>query len=217
MDPRLAEPATLYPDECAIVAAAVERRQREFAAGRILARGLLESLGHTGPLGRTADGPPRWPTGVLGSITHCGSMAAAAVSRTDACVGLGIDLEVRRPLPTEVADLVLTPAERGWIAAQDPDRCDALHLFCAKEALYKAIYPLVRDILDFAVVTITPTDSERSFSAEFNVAAGPFRPGDRLPGRWKASDTYVAASVVIEAAPGAVAQASGPPPARGLN
>src|ERR1700761_3617241 len=72
---------TLFPDEEALLGRAVEKRRREFAAGRGCARRALAALGlPPAPLLPGEGGAPRWPDGVVGSITHCAGYAAAAVA-----------------------------------------------------------------------------------------------------------------------------------------
>jgi len=200
MDPRLANPEALPREERAIVATAVESRRREFAAGRILAGRLLQSLGFEGPLKRMTDGTPAWPTGIVGSITHCATFAAAAVCRSEDCSGLGIDVDMRRPLPSDVAALVLTSDEAYWTASTETSADAGLLVFCAKEAFYKAIYPLTRQIIEFNAVNITPARSGKGFSAELLIDVGPFRRGDVLPGTWKTSQSHTAAAVIIDRA-----------------
>jgi 4'-phosphopantetheinyl transferase EntD len=200
MDPRLADPEVLPREERAIVAAAVDNRRHEFAAGRILARRLLQSLGFERPLKRLSDGTPGWPAGIVGSITHCATLAAATVCRSENCCGLGIDVDIRRPLPSEGAALVLTSHETYWTAASEANADAGLLVFCAKEALYKAIYPLTRQFIEFNSVNITPARSRKAFSAELRVDIAPFRRGDVLPGRWCVTNLYVAAAVTIDRA-----------------
>src|SRR4051812_37106994 len=85
-------PAPLFLAEEAGVANAVPARRAEYAAVRSCARAALERLGLGAvavPAG--ADRAPVWPTGVVGSMTHCESYRAAAVAPAAAWVGLGID------------------------------------------------------------------------------------------------------------------------------
>jgi 4'-phosphopantetheinyl transferase EntD len=199
IDPRLANPEALPREERAIVAAAVESRRREFAAGRMLARRLLQSLGFEGPLNRMRDGTPAWPPGIVGSITHCATLAAA-VCRSGNCAGLGIDVDIRQPLPSEVAVLVLTSDEAYWTASREANADAGILVFCAKEAFYKAIYPLTRQIIEFDSVNIMPARSGAGFSAELLIDVGPFRRGDVLPGSWNTSQSHVAAAVAIDRA-----------------
>jgi 4'-phosphopantetheinyl transferase EntD len=150
--------APLLPAEAPMVARAVERRRREVAAGRACARRALGRLGAAvvalppGP-----DRVPRWPDGVVGSITHTDGYCAAAVAWQRHLRSLGLDVE--RPIEASRADvirLVTTPGEAEWLAAlAAPSRALAAGLvFSAKEALYKCQYPLTREPLEFGDVEL---------------------------------------------------------------
>lgn len=154
----------LLPEEEALIAGAVEKRRREFAAGRNCARLALRKLGEPPTaIGIGGHREPLFPRGISGSITHTRDYCAAAVIWTGAVLTIGIDAELNRPLDRSIADLILSPIERQMIDAND-NGCslDAL-TFSIKEAFFKAFFPLCRQYLDFtdAVVTLTPTD--RSF------------------------------------------------------
>src|SRR4051812_29629446 len=67
--------------------------RRASGAARILARGLLERVGHKAvALPKSPAGPPTWPTGILGSIAHNSTVAVAAIGTTDKVSGIGIDV-----------------------------------------------------------------------------------------------------------------------------
>ncbi len=97
----------LYPEEEACVARAVEGRRREFTTVRHCARAALARLG-VGPSAITKGdrGAPRWPEGVVGSMTHCAGYRGAAVARTADLTAIGIDAEPNEPLPAGVLDLI---------------------------------------------------------------------------------------------------------------
>jgi len=154
----------LLPEEETLIEGAVEKRRREFAAGRNCARLALGKLG--APPTAIAIGThrePLFPEGVSGSITHTGDYCAAAVIWTGVVLTIGIDAELNRPLDRSVSDLILSPNERWMVDAHD-NGCsfDAL-IFSIKESFFKAFFPLCRQYLDFtdAVVALSPTD--RSF------------------------------------------------------
>lgn len=199
-DPAMADVAALPDDEKLAVVQAVAGRQREFAAGRSLARTLAARFGRHGPLLREPDGRPAWPAGLVGSITHCATLAAVALARTDDCAGIGIDVEHDQPLPPGVAPRLLNEPERRWIAGSDaPDAAQAmLRLFCAKEALYKAIQPLARRALSLQAFTIEASGDGDGFVARLGLDAPPFGRNTRLRGRWTAAGGYVAAAVIID-------------------
>lgn len=199
MDPAIADGAMLLPEERTFVAAAVEQRRREFAAGRSLARSLLAGLGKEAPLRREADGRPAWPSGIVGSITHCATLAAVAIASADDCAGIGIDIEANRPLPPGVARLILCEQEQQWIGRSDPSLVaeTLLRVFCAKEALYKAIYPLARCALPLHALTVERCPRTEGFVARLGIEVAPFPKGALLEGRWAARRGHVAAAVVI--------------------
>jgi 4'-phosphopantetheinyl transferase EntD len=157
-----AEPAPLFPGEEALVANAVPKRRHEFATGRRCARAALAQLGcPPGPLLTGPDRAPLWPDGVVGSITHTDGYRAAAVARASELSSVGIDAEPNQPLPDGVLAMIASTAEAAAVAALLDEypaiRWDRL-LFCAKECVYKAWYPLTGRWLDFhdAVVTLDP-------------------------------------------------------------
>ena len=199
MDPATADSERLLPEERAFVAAAVGSRRREFAAGRLLARGLLGPMGKDAALRREADGRPVWPPGIVGSITHCATLAAVAVASADACRGIGIDVEARRSLPPGVPRLVLSGQEQQWIMRCDPRQAadTVLRVFCAKEALYKAIYPLTRTALPLRELIVEPCTEKGRFTARLGIDVERFPTDVVFDGRWQAGQGHVAAAVVI--------------------
>ncbi|HEY9378233.1 MAG TPA: 4'-phosphopantetheinyl transferase superfamily protein, partial [Jiangellaceae bacterium] len=142
----------LFPEEEKIIAHAVESRRRDYAAVRSCARACLGRLGYPRtPILPGVGRAPRWPAGVLGSMTHCAGYAAAAVGPRRCVSAIGIDAEPDAPLSDGVLDIVATSAERDRLAgtkpAPDSPNWDRL-LFSAKEAVYKAWFPLVGEWLD---------------------------------------------------------------------
>jgi 4'-phosphopantetheinyl transferase EntD len=61
------------------------------------------------------------------------------VARVDRIAALGIDVEPAEELPPDLIDIVATPKERP---AVDGRLYQGRLLFAAKEAVYKAVYPL---------------------------------------------------------------------------
>ena len=146
-----------------MVANAVEARRREFVTARRCAREALAKLGHApAPIRSGPKREPRWPAGVVGSITHTARFRAAAVAPTTLVASLGIDTEQNDPLPEGVEELITVPGEPEMLVAL----ADAFPmtqwgrlLFSAKESIYKAWYPLTGRVLSFeeAELTIDPT------------------------------------------------------------
>ncbi|PWI17106.1 4'-phosphopantetheinyl transferase [Streptomyces sp. Act143] len=134
----------LHDEERALLApAAVERRRREFATGRVCARQALAALGVplSGPLLRGPDGAPSWPDGVRGSITHCPGYRAAAVAFAADARALGIDAEPPAPLSPAATAALTTAAERAALPPPHARVPWETVLFSAKEAAYKAWMP----------------------------------------------------------------------------
>ena len=75
----------------------------------------------------------------LGSLAHDDEFAVAAVTRAPSIRGVGIDVEPPLPLPGELLDVIATANEREQLKG---DLISARLLFCMKEAVYKATYPI---------------------------------------------------------------------------
>lgn len=136
----------LMPEEAPAFASSVVAVRRASGAVRIVARQLLVGLGYPGTaLPKAASGAPVWPDGVVGSLAHDARIALAAVAMERDVGALGIDVEPAEFLPSELLDMVATPRERLTLA-EDPYR--GRLLFAAKEAVYKAVYPLDRTFLE---------------------------------------------------------------------
>ncbi|WP_309094790.1 4'-phosphopantetheinyl transferase superfamily protein [Streptomyces sp.] len=192
----------LYPEEAALVARAVPKRQREFAVVRSCARRAMEKLGvPPQPILPGERGAPGWPDGLAGSMTHCDGYCAAALVRAGDLASVGIDAETDAPLPEGVLESVALPdeAERlRRLAARRPGvHWDRL-LFSAKESVYKAWFPLTGKWLDFmeADIEIAP---DGDFTARLLVP-GPLLGGhrlDRFDGRWTADRGLVATAISV--------------------
>ncbi|MGO9081559.1 MAG: 4'-phosphopantetheinyl transferase family protein [Streptosporangiaceae bacterium] len=194
----------LYPEEEQIISRAVARRRAEFTTGRGCARRALARLGiPAGPILRQANGAPRWPDGIAGSITHCAGYRAAAVARTSAAASVGIDAEPDAPLPPGVLALIATPGERAWVAeaSSEPGVCWDRLLFSIKESVYKAWFPLTGDWLSFTDAEVeAPEDGE--FTARLLVP-GPVLAGQALTGfsgRWLSRGGLVVTAVTVDPA-----------------
>ena len=200
--------AMLYPEEEAVVARAVHKRRREFALVRSCARRAMEKLGvPPQPLLPGERGAPRWPAGLTGSMTHCDGYGAAALVRAGDLASLGIDAEPHGPLPEGVLPTVSLPTEGDRLrrlARERPDiHWDRL-LFSAKEAVFKAWFPLTAQWLEFteADIEVFADPGERltgGFRAELLVP-GPVVGGLRIghfDGRWTVRRGLVATAVSV--------------------
>ncbi|HET6210537.1 MAG TPA: 4'-phosphopantetheinyl transferase superfamily protein [Jatrophihabitans sp.] len=170
----------LYPEERQVVSGAVDRRRAEFATVRHCARIALARLGlPPAPILPGERGAPRWPAGVVGSMTHCAGYRAAVLAGQARAVSIGVDAEPHGPLPDGVLRLVARPEELEQLhslAARCPDRHWDRLLFTMKESVYKAWFPLTGRWLDFQQASVRIDPATDCFQAELLV------PGPRLAG-----------------------------------
>ncbi|MDH6134266.1 4'-phosphopantetheinyl transferase EntD [Kitasatospora sp. MAA4] len=194
--------ARLEPAEEAAIAQATESRRREYTTVRHCARTALGRLGVPyRPLLAGTGGAPSWPDGVVGSMTHCAGFRGAAVDLTRNLASLGIDAEPDEPLPHGVLERVALPGEHARVLALLAGRprlaWDRL-LFSAKEAVYKAWFPLTGRYLDFPEADIV-IDPGGTFHATLLVP-GPVV-GDRriagFDGRWTARGGLLATATTV--------------------
>lgn len=192
-----------FQSEAAVVAGAVRERQREFFTTRACARRALVRLGHpTVEILQEPDRAPRWPSGIVGSLTHCDGCRAAAVARRAAVRSIGIDAEVHAPLPDEVVPLVITEVERAMLAqlaVLRPDVAWDRLLFSAKESVFKAWYPLTREWLDFTECRVNFASESGSFRVEIASPSVAARRIKLAVGRWTSVGGHVLTAVTVPA------------------
>ncbi|MFN3953866.1 MAG: 4'-phosphopantetheinyl transferase [Pararhodobacter sp.] len=190
--------APLFDVEQSAIANAMPARRLEFTAGRLAAHLAMRSLGLSAQaIAMAPDRAPIWPAGLKGSISHGAEICAAVISADPAIRSLGLDIEPDSALPVDILDTVLMSEERAWLSAQAHAGHLARVIFCIKEAVYKAQYPLSRLILGFDALRIMPDPEAGTFQAEFLRDCHPFRSGDRLAGRFIRSGGIIAAGVCI--------------------
>jgi 4'-phosphopantetheinyl transferase EntD len=190
----------LFAEEELSVGRAVEKRRREFRTGRACARLALRQLGipHV-PIPNGERGEPSWPSGIAGSITHCPGYCGAAVARVDGVLTVGIDAEVHAPLPEGVWEQIAFGPELRMLPGGGAGVCLDRVLFSAKEAVYKAWFPLAKRWLGFEDVELTIDVGGGTFSARLLVP-GPVIDGvelTELRGRWGVEAGIVGAAVVV--------------------
>lgn len=199
--------AVLFPEEADAVAAAMPGRRREFATGRLCARGAMERLGHAAvPIVRDRRGAPRWPPGLVGSLTHCTGYRAAAVADSREVRGLGIDAELHMPLPDGILTAVSLPQELAHLrilGRRHPEVCWDRLLFSAKESVFKVWHPLTGRELGFREAELRLDALARTWSARLLVP-GPDINGERLAslsGRWLVRYGLIVTSCVLRRTP----------------
>lgn len=195
-DPRALGPvAEVWPEERAAVQRAVPKRQHEYFATRHLARLALAELALPAvPILNHEDRSPRWPSGILGSLTHTDTWCGVALAGSGARLrGLGIDMERMGSVSPPVAARIFS----DWELAHAPE-IDLAVRFSAKEAFYKAIYPLVRRYVGFGEVEIA-MQSSRTFEVRLvsDALATEVSPL-RLTGLFAVRDALCCTTVLVE-------------------
>ncbi|GAB1479836.1 hypothetical protein MASR2M74_24040 [Paracoccaceae bacterium] len=170
---------------------AIATRRAEFAAGRAAARAAMAALGlPPAPIPMGEDRAPVWPLGVTGSISHCTGACLAVAGMADHWCGLGVDVEPLAPLDPSLWPVILCPTEgQGGLLA--------LRSFVAKEAAYKAQYPLSRTVFDFHTLRLDWQGD--FFTARFTRPVAPFWPGAVLQGQLVQAGGFLAAFVAVTA------------------
>ncbi len=147
-----------FPDR---LARAVDKRRADYLAGRILVQRAFDHFDAPhAPLHNAPDRAPLWPDGWAGSLSHSRSTCACILS-TNTNLHIGIDVETRLSSASEAAvrQVALSDTESALIAGHP----EAAHLtgliFCAKETLFKALYPMVQRVFGFdsAQINTLPT------------------------------------------------------------
>ncbi|MBU1209939.1 MAG: 4'-phosphopantetheinyl transferase superfamily protein [Alphaproteobacteria bacterium] len=140
---------------------ATPKRRQDFADGRELANRCLATLGcQPQTIARGKHRDPLWPAGMCGSITHTEGLAGALAGfrHGNTLAGVGLDAELITDL--EAADVahVFTERERRILEnSSAPLRpLLATSLFSAKEAVFKAQFPITGLFVDFDQVSLEP-------------------------------------------------------------
>jgi 4'-phosphopantetheinyl transferase EntD len=193
----------LLPQELACVLRAAPKRRSEFAGGRACAHAALAQLSMADvPLLVGADREPLWPTGATGSITHTSGFCAAVLASKEHVESLGIDAEIRTAVRRELWRQVITSEERAWLESLPTSRAAdmASVLFGAKESFFKCQYPLTRQWLGFADVSVSIEGATFSVSPRKPVQlASRFAPP--WDGRFAIAEDLVLTAVALAAAP----------------
>ncbi len=194
------------PEEEPLIAKSVAKRRNEFVTVRHCARLALGELGLPPvPILKGDKGEPCWPDGVVGSLTHCAGYRGAVVGRAPSVRSVGIDAEPHDVLPDGVLGAVALDEERREIAALPAGLHWDRILFCAKEATYKAWFPLTRRWLGFEdahiVFDVDPggRGSVGAFVSKILIdgeaLSGP--PLNALRGRWSVERGLVLTAIVL--------------------
>ncbi|MBV1884298.1 MAG: 4'-phosphopantetheinyl transferase superfamily protein [Pseudomonadales bacterium] len=191
---------TVRPDEEAHIANAVEKRKREFRAGRNAARQALCQLDsqfnpHTTSLLPGEKRQPLWPDHIAGAITHSADQCYAAVALKSNIKSLGIDVEESEPLQSNILKMICTPEEIKWLSSLKDGLFWAKLIFSAKESIYKTYFPICHSYLDFLEATLEIDRANETFSATILVDTCDTLGTQTLEGRFTITDNFVYTAV----------------------
>lgn len=172
---------------------AVKKRRAEYLASRVCVRYGLCLLGIDNyVLGNDADRAPLWPAGFSGSLSHTHQRISLLLAPVNSGKLLGIDCEqlIRPETAKEMQEMIINAEESDILQHSGLPFATALTLaFSVKESLYKAIFPRLREFMDFSsaeIVDYSPAAGTivlklaRTFSREFPVGrlfTGHVQPG----------------------------------------
>ncbi|MCX2163015.1 4'-phosphopantetheinyl transferase superfamily protein [Corynebacterium auriscanis] len=180
----------LSSEEQQLVENAVDRRKADFGDSRWCAHEAMRPIVEDQPIMRGVRGMPLFPEGVAGSLTHTEGFRAAIVGRSQRWRSLGIDAEPARDLPEGVLHAIASQRERrrlrGLAVHHGVDCADTV-LFSAKEATYKAWFPLTHRFLDFDQADID-LRADGTFTSYLLVRPVPV---PFIQGRWLVRDGVV--------------------------
>lgn len=170
-DRSLVDDSLLFDEERALVASVAPARYHDFVLGRRCARLAIEALGlRPQPILVGERREPRWPRGLVGAITHTDGYVAAAVAHSEAVWSIGLDAEADDRLPEGVERRIIRPDEQHLLAPSDAGvaAVDRL-IFSAKEAVYKAWFPLTGQWLGFLDARLELDTAAQRFVAHLTV------------------------------------------------
>ncbi|OBA82549.1 4'-phosphopantetheinyl transferase [Mycobacterium sp. 1164966.3] len=192
------------PEEEPLIAKSVAKRRNEFVTARHCARIAMRELGLPPvPILKGDKGEPCWPDGVVGSLTHCTGYRGAVVARNSTVRSVGIDAEPHDVLPDGVLDAITIDEERHEITTLPAGLHWDRILFCAKEATYKAWFPLTKRWLGFEdahiVFDVDGEGNTGDFVSKILVdgAALTGPPLTTLRGRWSVERDLVLTAIVL--------------------
>jgi enterobactin synthetase component D len=189
---------TLPPDFSKMIA----KRRCEFLAGRICAQLSLKQFGliQCANVGMAADRSPVWPEGIVGSITHTSSTAAACIASSDIYKNIGIDIEVI--FNDETANSIKSEVTRypELNVLKDEALSETLLItliFSAKESIFKAIYNDVGYIFGFDCVSLIELNQYDMLFTLTTSLSPEWQVGDRVRVAYRIVDGYVYTSMVV--------------------
>lgn len=198
---KLASLETLSLEEQSLLEQSVSENNRiKFKLGRVAAKLALAKLGIKSGVLRDKDGAPIWPSDLVGSISHCKEFGVACVGKKSEFLTLGIDIEdTSRSFKYPITTRIATQSEQLWCKSNPRyEAGKAISLFAAKEALYKALAPLVKRYFGFHAAELKWLKESNSFQITLlESLSSDFDLGFKCQAQIHFSNPYVIAWVAI--------------------
>nr|WP_228006222.1 4'-phosphopantetheinyl transferase superfamily protein [Morganella morganii] len=178
------------------------KRRCEFLAGRICAKLSLRKFGLTRctNVGVAIDRSPIWPEGVIGSITHSSSIAAACVASSYTYKNIGIDSEVifNNEIANSIKSEVVKSQELNVLKDKALSESLVITLiFSAKESIFKAIYNDVGYIFGFDCVMLIELSQYDMLFVLTASLSSKWQVGDRVKVAYRVMGDHVYTSMVV--------------------
>ncbi len=187
LQPKDSAKGQLLQEEIAVWETMGAKRQLDFTSGRCCAHIAQALLGlQPNPILR-ADRAPIWPKGQCGSISHSKHWALAAVSTHLRSVGVDVE-HVERVTP-RLHETLFRPEELEALNKL-PATASAI-AFSAKEAGYKAIFPIGARFIGFQEASIQLDWQRQEFHIRYHGAHGPNKALESGLGHWRLLDQHV--------------------------
>lgn len=178
------------------LASAAQVRKEDYVAGRFCAFKASSLIGFSlTKLPTHSDRTPIWPQNLCGSISHSKKLAVSCVSSTDHYFSLGIDAEELLDDHIDISEQIANPHELELVQ----NKLGLTILFSAKEALYKAIYPIVKSFVDFKEVELTAIDFDEKTFQIFSRSENLLKLGlEQFQGSFQLIDNTVVTLITIK-------------------
>lgn len=182
----------LFAEERAELSQMARKRKAAFSTGRWCAHRAQEALGGTSSAIKRVKRVPLWPAGISGSITHTDVYAGAVVSSDQA---VGVDLEQLDRLHDGLHKTLFTEKERLLLDEYRPG-ADTI-MFSAKEAGYKAVFPIGQAFIGFHEAEIALDENSQTFVIDYVGNHEPNNVFSRGVGYWRIAYNHVFTLFVI--------------------
>lgn len=146
------------------ISGAARKRQAEYLASRWLVRSIAASCGIKNfILTNNPDRSPRWPTALTASLSHTGGMVFLLADPQKRLAGNDTEQWMCRHTASQISGILMDEEEEKLLASVQlsPEQAVTL-LFSLKESLYKALWPQVRQYIDFLQVRLLAIDEMHS-------------------------------------------------------